>query len=156
MTDYKLVPVGPTIEMLAELGFNGDYELAVGHADICADLEDRYRAMIGAAPDVQGEPVFMWHKGATEDESEVVDVDCACPCCVPLYATPQPAERPPAAKFKHGDLVRKIKGIQWNGRVVGTYSTELTPEGYAVESDTEKGSVQIYPAAALELAGGDA
>ena len=32
------------------------------------------------------EPAFMWHKGATEDESEVVDVDCACPCCVPLYA----------------------------------------------------------------------
>jgi len=28
----------------------------------------------------------------------------------------------------------------------------LTPEGYAVESSTEKGSVQIYPAAALELA----
>jgi hypothetical protein len=34
------------------------------------------------------EPVFMWHKGATEEESEVVDVDCACPCCVPLYAAP--------------------------------------------------------------------
>ena len=34
------------------------------------------------------EPAFMWHKGATEDESEVVDVDCACPCCVPLYAAP--------------------------------------------------------------------
>ena len=33
-------------------------------------------------------PAFMWHKGATEDESEVVDVDCACPCCVPLYAAP--------------------------------------------------------------------
>jgi hypothetical protein len=27
----------------------------------------------------------------------------------------------------------------------------LTPEGYAVESETEKGSVQIYPAAALAL-----
>lgn len=54
-------------------------------------------------------------------------------------------------KFKLGDRVRKIKGSQWKGRVVGTYSTELTPEGYAVESDTEKGSVQIYPAAALGL-----
>ncbi len=31
------------------------------------------------------------------------------------------------------------------------HSTELTPEGYAVESNTEKGSVQIYPAKALEL-----
>ena len=54
-------------------------------------------------------------------------------------------------KFKRGDLVRKIKGSQWKGTVVGEYNTELTPEGYAVESSTEKGSVQIYPAAALEL-----
>lgn len=54
-------------------------------------------------------------------------------------------------KFKIGDKVQKIKGSQWHGTIVGTYSTELTPEGYAVESFTEKGSVQIYPAAALEL-----
>lgn len=53
-------------------------------------------------------------------------------------------------KFKPGDTVRKTKGSQWHGTVVGTYSTELTPEGYAVESSTERGSVQIYPAAALE------
>lgn len=53
-------------------------------------------------------------------------------------------------KFKLGDLVRKTKGSQWSGVVVGTYSTELTPEGYAVESSSEKGSVQIYPAGALE------
>lgn len=54
-------------------------------------------------------------------------------------------------KFKLGDSVRKVRGSQWRGRVVGFYSTSLTPEGYAVESDTEEGSVQIYPAAALEL-----
>jgi hypothetical protein len=54
-------------------------------------------------------------------------------------------------KFKLGDLVKKVSGSQWHGTVVGTYSTELTPEGYAVESDTEKGSVQIYPAKALEF-----
>jgi hypothetical protein len=53
-------------------------------------------------------------------------------------------------KFNQGDLVKKVSGSQWHGRVVGTYSTELTPEGYAVESDTETGSVQIYPAHALE------
>jgi R67 dihydrofolate reductase len=53
-------------------------------------------------------------------------------------------------KFKLGDKVRKTKGSQWHGKIVGTYSTELTPEGYAVESFTEKGSVQIYPASALE------
>jgi hypothetical protein len=54
-------------------------------------------------------------------------------------------------KFKLGDLVKKVSGSQWHGVIVGTYSTELTPEGYAVESDTERGSVQIYPAKALEL-----
>lgn len=53
--------------------------------------------------------------------------------------------------FKLGDHVRKTKGSNWRGHVVGTYSTDLTPEGYAVESDTETGSVQIYPAHALEL-----
>lgn len=55
-------------------------------------------------------------------------------------------------KFKRGDHVRKVSGSQWTGVVVGEYSTELTPEGYAVESSTERGSVQIYPAKALELA----
>lgn len=54
-------------------------------------------------------------------------------------------------KFALGDAVRKIKGSQWHGHIVGWYSTCLTPEGYAVESATENGSVQIYPAAALEL-----
>lgn len=54
-------------------------------------------------------------------------------------------------KFKLGDKVHKIKGSRWRGTVVGMYSTSLTPEGYCVESDTETGSVQIYPAAALEL-----
>lgn len=54
-------------------------------------------------------------------------------------------------KFKRGDRVRKIKGSSWHGVVCGEYSTSLTPEGYAVESEREPGSVQIYPAAALEL-----
>lgn len=53
-------------------------------------------------------------------------------------------------KFQRGDFVTKIRGgSEWRGRIVGTYSTELTPEGYCVESDTHYGSVQIYPAAAL-------
>lgn len=34
---------------------------------------------------------------------------------------------------------------------MGWYSTKLTPEGYAVESESHPGSVQIYPASALEL-----
>ena len=53
-------------------------------------------------------------------------------------------------KFQLGDQVAKIRGSSWHGRIVGWYSTSLTPEGYAVESDHEPGSVQIYPAAALE------
>lgn len=53
-------------------------------------------------------------------------------------------------KFKFGDDVTKPKGSRWSGNVVGWYSTKLTPEGYAVESCWERGSVQIYPAAALE------
>lgn len=55
-------------------------------------------------------------------------------------------------KFKEGDRVRKKgnKG-QWHGRVVGYYSTECTPIGYAVESERETNSVQIYPEHALEL-----
>lgn len=53
-------------------------------------------------------------------------------------------------KFKLGDMVRKSRGGAWHGKIVGTYSTSLTPEGYAVESYYEVGSVQIYPAAALE------
>lgn len=54
-------------------------------------------------------------------------------------------------KFKRGDTVKKTKGSEWHGTVVGEYSSSLTEEGYAVESWTERGSVQIYPAAALEL-----
>jgi dihydrofolate reductase (trimethoprim resistance protein) len=53
-------------------------------------------------------------------------------------------------KFQMGDAVEKTKGSCWHGHVVGWYSTDLTPEGYAVESDFEPGSVQIYPAAALK------
>ena len=52
-------------------------------------------------------------------------------------------------KFKIGDRVTKRSGSSWTGHIVGTYSTTLTPEGYAVESENEPGSVQIYPAAAL-------
>ena len=51
--------------------------------------------------------------------------------------------------FVLGDRVRKKSGAEWQGRVVGRYSTTLTPEGYAVESESHTGSVQIYPVAAL-------
>ena len=51
--------------------------------------------------------------------------------------------------FSIGQLVKKKSGSEWQGEVVGVYSTTLTPEGYAVESASHKGSVQIYPATAL-------
>jgi dihydrofolate reductase (trimethoprim resistance protein) len=54
------------------------------------------------------------------------------------------------ATFALGDRVRKKSGAAWQGRIVGWYSTQLTPEGYAVESEAHPGSVQIYPVAALE------
>lgn len=64
-----------------------------------------------------------------------------------------------ARKFQLRDRVSKTKGSSWNGRVVGFYSTAMTPIGYAVESEREPGSVQIYPESALALAtdanGGD-
>ena len=66
--------------------------------------------------------------------------------------------RPPAHWMPHpagwrwdlGTRVRKISGSQWEGVIVGFYATDLTPEGYAVESEAHPGSVQIYPAKALE------
>lgn len=85
---------------------------------------------------------------------QTVKCDDDCDAVVLRKAEQQPA--PSAPTFQLGDHVRKTKGSQWKGRVVGTYSTDLTPEGYAVESDTEKGSVQIYPVGALELVGEDA
>jgi hypothetical protein len=55
------------------------------------------------------------------------------------------------ATFALGDRVQKKSGSQWAGKVVGWYSTSLTPEGYAVESESHAGSVQIYPANALKV-----
>lgn len=53
--------------------------------------------------------------------------------------------------FKLGDLVRKKSGSDWCGYIVGWYSTDLTEEGYCVESCHHNNSVQIYPAKALIL-----
>ncbi|MBO0125165.1 hypothetical protein JZX88_05905 [Agrobacterium sp. OT33] len=54
--------------------------------------------------------------------------------------------------FAEGDQVRKKSGSWWEGRVVGRYSTEQTPRGYAVQLDKPFGPVQIYPESALESA----
>lgn len=107
--------------------------------------------LIGAGPDAygnwfdkpEGAPAFWWRThfntlraDAAKLRSALVDV---------------PAVEP--RKFKLGDHVCKTKGSSWIGHVVGFYSTELTPVGYAVESSRERGSVQIYPEAALKLIG---
>lgn len=52
--------------------------------------------------------------------------------------------------FKLGDQVRKTRGSEWFGTVVGFYTTEQTPEGYCIESGAHKNTVQLYPLAALE------
>jgi dihydrofolate reductase (trimethoprim resistance protein) len=56
----------------------------------------------------------------------------------------------PLGLYKIGTRLRKKSGASWQGKVVGYYSTALTPVGYAIESEREPGSVQIYPATALE------
>jgi dihydrofolate reductase (trimethoprim resistance protein) len=69
---------------------------------------------------------------------------------VPLSASHDHQKPPFPATFGLGERVRKKSGAAWQGRIVGWYSTRLTPEGYAVESEAHAGSVQIYPVAALE------
>jgi len=54
-------------------------------------------------------------------------------------------------RWRMGTRVRKISGSEWQGRIVGFYSTDLTREGYVVESEVHKHSAQLYPAKALEL-----
>ncbi len=52
-------------------------------------------------------------------------------------------------KFQRGSYVKKISGSEWEGHVVGFYSTKLTPRGYAVLSAFHPGAVQLYPEKAL-------
>lgn len=54
-------------------------------------------------------------------------------------------------KYRKGQRLTKTKGSSWQGKVVGFYETDLTPIGYAIESEREPGSVQIYPESALTL-----
>lgn len=81
----------------------------------------------------------------------------ACPKCSGRYrilaethVAATIAQTAPQGKFRMGDRVKKSTGSEWEGRVVGWYSTEQTAEGYAVESSAHRNSVQIYPVTALE------
>ncbi len=93
-----------------------------------ADYEARIRAALTATADTQN-PL----SSTNSEIGETTPADPATNYC----------------KFALGDRVRKTKGSSWQGRIVGFYSTELTPIGYAVESEREPGSVQIYPETAL-------
>jgi len=55
-------------------------------------------------------------------------------------------------KFQKGDYVRKTKGSWWEGYVRGFYDTEDNEDGICVQLDKPRGPVQLYPAAAFELA----
>lgn len=45
-----MVPVEPTIAMIAALGWGGDEVLAIGHAMMSSGIADEYAAMLAAAP----------------------------------------------------------------------------------------------------------
>lgn len=62
-------------------------------------------------------------------------------------------EKPAGFRWDFGQRLRKKRGSEWQGSVVGFYITDLTPEGYAIASEREINNVQIYPAAALEEIG---
>lgn len=53
--------------------------------------------------------------------------------------------------FCYGAKVRKKSGSWWEGKIVGTYHTAQTPQGYCVQLDKPNGPVQIYPESALEI-----
>ena len=57
----------------------------------------------------------------------------------------------PKGSFVFGNKVEKKSGSWWEGNIVGWYSTEQTPVGYAVQLSSKlNGAVQIYPESALK------
>lgn len=52
-------------------------------------------------------------------------------------------------QFIFHQRVTKKSGSSWTGKIVGFYTTKLTPLGYCIESENEPGSVQNYPEAAI-------
>lgn len=70
--------------------------------------------------------------------------------CAALLNPMQPGWAPPGWEYGMGTRLIKVGGSSWRGPVVGFYRSSLTEVGYAIESEAEVGSVQIYPAKALE------
>ena len=54
-----------------------------------------------------------------------------------------------------GTRVRKASGPQWEGVVVGHYSSSFTPDGLVIECTVEgaKGQVHVEPAKRMEVVG---
>lgn len=69
---------------------------------------------------------------------------------VVLHGNQKEIPTPEGFRWGFGTALKKKSGSNWYGKVTGFYSTEQTPEGYAVESWVHRGSVQFYPAQALE------
>ena len=92
-------------------------------------LLDKHRALKAVGDDVRADAIRFVAEAALDGEMKELEL---------------------TAPFKRGERVTKKSGSSWTGRVVGFYSTELNPVGICVESETEKGSVQIYPAKALK------
>ena len=55
-----------------------------------------------------------------------------------------------ADEWPLGQRVRKKGHSEWQGPIVGYYSTEQTPAGVCVMSEFHRNTVQIYPCTALE------
>ena len=91
MTDYKLVPIGPTPEMV---------EAAESAYMPFGDMETAIRMAVLAAPAVQGEPVgeavmLQMVEGMTAAFFYASHV----PAGTPLYTAPQPAEQERFKRF---------------------------------------------------------
>lgn len=97
---------------------------------------DELKALIAAVD--RGASIYAW--------GDATHAACVSPRLIDALGMRAAAAR----KFMLKDRVRKVKGSSWQGRVVGFYSTQLTPIGCCVESEREPGSVQLYPEAALE------
>ena len=50
--NYVLVPENPTIKHIANFAFNGDVDMAVGHAEICEEMEEQWQLMLDAVREV--------------------------------------------------------------------------------------------------------
>lgn len=105
MSGYKLVPVEPTVEMMwaaqeADMDHGDHDEWMELDGDDCIRM---YKAMLAAAPAVQGEagPVgWVWHSynqtnfTSGSHHKEVLEADGVK--LTPVYTAPPPAEQQPA------------------------------------------------------------